>query len=517
MNNRNFKKQVSILLVFCLSILANNSLFAQVSKGGTPPSFSLSELRTQISGVKMPTVNTDSLLAAEKKEREQNRNIGMPFRFGFAMDVNLGLDNSGTWETVSNGDKIWRLKIYSEGALSLNLIYDKFWLPEGATFFVYGEDKKTVLGAFTAETANNKFNNFATDIISGNTVILEYFEPKGISGGIINIGKVIHGYKTIFGRSDGLGASGDCNIDIHCPLGDDWALEKNAVSMILVDYNTAVCTGCLINNTLQDKTPYYLTANHCFFNFYGDNPNPSTSIFRFKYWRPTCNGSNPSHWESIVGATILSNWAGTDFALLKLSSRPSFPVYYAGWDRRDIIPSSTTGIHHPSGDVMKISVANNAPSKDECYANNTHVKSWNVVWDNGTTEPGSSGSPLFNESRRIIGQLCRGNADCDAMFADDCYGRFYLSWEGGDTNESRLSNWLDPNNSGVLFLDGICSDIVRFTDQVVSSDTTVTSPCDIYVENVTVESGVTLIFEAGGTVIIGSDFEVELGADFEIR
>ena len=121
MNNRNFKKHFGMILVFSFYVLANNISFAQVSKGGVPPSFSLKELKNQVSVVSMPIVNTDSLFIVEKMEMGQNSN--MPFRFGFAIDVNLGLDNSGTWETLSNGDKIWRLKIYSEKAFSINLIY----------------------------------------------------------------------------------------------------------------------------------------------------------------------------------------------------------------------------------------------------------------------------------------------------------------------------------------------------------------------------------------------------------
>lgn len=441
-----------IFTIIAIILITYQDSYAQISKGGIPESFTNKEINNIFSVVEMPAFNIDSLLNIEAKEIEEAR----PFRFGYAIDVDMGLKNNGTWQTLSNGDKVWRLKIYSEGAFSINLIFDEFWLPEGARFFLYNEDHSMILGAFTSDVSNNEYYTFSTDLVQGNTVVLEYYEPAYTSEGIINIDKVIHGYKDMF-KSDGLGLSGSCNIDVNCSQGNDWCVEKRAVSMILVDDNTALCSGCLINNERQDLTPYYLTANHCII---GNNPN--TWIFRFKYWRPTCGGPDPVYWVSVSGSTIRANHAASDFALLELFSQPpsGFGVLYAGWERSSVAPPSAVGIHHPSGDVMKISVENNYPISSDYdpdpISPNSH---WKVIWDNGTTEGGSSGSPLFNNNRRIIGQLHGGWASCSNPSGADYYGRFDVSWTGGGTSSTRLSNWLDPDNTGLTTVNPTSSTI----------------------------------------------------------
>lgn len=149
-------------------LLLCNSTIAQISKGGTPPSFSQFSLQDSVAIIHMPPVNVDSL-------KQSDTISDFSFRFGYAIDVNMGLHNSGTWDTLSSGDKIWRLKINSPSAFSINLIYDDFWLQEGSQFFVYNEDRSMILGAFTADVSNNPYSKFATDLVKGSIVVLEYF------------------------------------------------------------------------------------------------------------------------------------------------------------------------------------------------------------------------------------------------------------------------------------------------------------------------------------------------------
>jgi lysyl endopeptidase len=97
---------------------------------------------------------------------------------------------------------------------------------------------------------------------------------------------------------------------------------------------------------------------------------------------------------------------------------------------------------------MKISRTNNPLTIASAFGGtNQH---WQVNWNQGVTEPGSSGSPLFDPNHRIVGQLEGGLSKCGDASLIDFYGRFDLSWTGGGTNATRLSNWLDPNNSGAL-------------------------------------------------------------------
>lgn len=399
----------------------------------------------------MPVVNVDSLLQNESSNDNS-------FRFGFAIDVDMSMENNGTWDTLSNGDKIWRLKIHSQNAFSINLIYDDFWLPEGADFFVYNEDKSMILGAFTSFLSNNQYNKFSTDLVKGDVIVLEYYEPSYISGGRINIDKVIHGYKDLFDHH-GHGNSQSCNIDINCSQGGNWCIQKRAASLILVNDNQELCSGCLINNVRQDLTPYYLTAFHCADSdqngvlSQSEINNAQTWIFRFKYWSPTCNqGDGATHWVSISGSNFRAGYHPTDMLLLELNSQPpsGFGVLYAGWDNTSIPAQSGAYIHHPAGDVLKISLFTETLQEAIQPVGNTI--SWQVKLSEGVVEGGSSGSPLFNQNGLVIGQHKGRDPNnaltCNNLNAFAYAGRLNVSWTGGGTSSTRLRDWLDPDNTG---------------------------------------------------------------------
>jgi len=146
----------------------------------------------------------------------------------------------------------------------------------------------------------------------------------------------------------------------------------------------------------------------------------------------------------------------TDFALMEMNSSPANNARFSwlGWDRSGNTPTTGTGIHHPAGDVMKISFDYHSlvPNNSTIDWGNSIISPvsthWTVGYDHGTTEGGSSGSPLFDQNKRVIGQLHGGDSGCAPI--TKYYGRFNLSWTGGGTNDTRLSNWLDPTGSGVI-------------------------------------------------------------------
>jgi hypothetical protein len=58
---------------------------------------------------------------------------------------------------------------------------------------------------------------------------------------------------------------------------------------------------------------------------------------------------------------------------------------------------------------------------------------------------------------------------------------------------------------------------VDFTNRIITTNTTVTGPCDIKVQNVKVQNRAKLILDATCDVNIISDFDVDLGSELEIR
>jgi len=257
----------------------------------------------------------------------------------------------------------------------------------------------------------------------------------------LNIGSINVGFRSIGRMINNL--SGNCNIDVVCPIGNDWDSEIQAVAGYSYGGNL-FCTGAMINNMEEDGTPYFLTAYHC-----GVGPDSAASVVA--YWNfktRRCNGiPDGLLYDTSSGAEYLVGDFKTDVALLKFKNdpNPAHKVTFAGWDNSPEAFEVTPGvcIHHPKGDEKRISFEYDAMvptyyggswvSED---ANHVQVKDWDI----GTTEPGSSGSPLFNGDHRIIGQLHGGSAACGNN-SSDYYGRFHTSYRN-----SNLSRWLDPNN-----------------------------------------------------------------------
>ncbi len=436
--------------VLALTVVMAVSGQAQVSKGGSPLSVTKG-LSPQIPRIIMDAIDVPKLLAEDSAESQK----GIPLRFGFPFDVDYNLDNSGKWEDLADGGRVWRLRIDAPKAHSINLIFKRFWLPEGATFHIYNEDRSVTLGAFTSDN-NKESGMFATSPVKGDVSILEYYEPADVRGwGIVQISRIVHAYRNLFDRStvkdaSDFGGSGSCNNNVNCPEGAPWEAEKRSVALITTSGGFRLCTGAMVNNVRQDLKPYFLTANHCL-------GGEATWVFIFNYESPSCANIDGPLWMSVSGSTLRATNAFSDFALLELSEQPpdSYGVYYAGWNAVDAPSTNSVGIHHPDGDIKKISFDND-PTTSTTYLENGagNGSHWRItMWDDGTTEPGSSGSPLFDQNHRITGQLHGGFASC-ASLTSDWYGKFSKSWATGGTVATRLKEWLDPDNTGTLILDG---------------------------------------------------------------
>jgi hypothetical protein len=444
-----FTRLIVTGVILCLAI--TGTLVAQISSGGTPVSFTKA-VRADIHAVTMPPVDVAALLAEDSIEQGK----GIPYRFGFPFEVNYDLDNSGTWEDLNDGGRLWCLRIECPGAYSINLVYDEFWLPEGAKLFIYNEDRSYVIGAFT-ERNNKEYDKFATALVKGDVSILEYYEPSGVKEpGVISIQRIIHAYKNLFDRhvaknAFDFGDAGWCNINVNCPIGEPWQSEKRSVAMITTQGGWRLCSGVLVNNVRRDQTPYFLTANHCL-------DGEETWVFMFNYESPTCENIDGPTWMTTSGSTLLANHSYSDFALLLLNESPpdSYNVYFAGWAADDLSTDTSVAIHHPSGDIKKISFNYDSIASSSYLGDPGSGDShWRVDnWEVGTTEPGSSGSPLFNTEHRIVGQLHGGYASCESI-TPDWYGKFARSWDYGGSSSTRLKDWLDPDNTGTLLLDGL--------------------------------------------------------------
>lgn len=458
-------KRTTLLVLLCLGFSLQS--FAQGDR--TPISLELG--LEDIDPIVLSPIDIEAL-AIEDSINDLNKTL--PWRYGVTRAITLDFENSGVWTVLDNGSKIWRVAIKSPDALNLGINFNNFRLPTGATLQMYNRAKTDFSKVYTKENNRNS-NVLGSWFIEGDIIVVEYFQPRNVDvPTVIEIGSIIHGYRmgrvrTLIEGGRGLGDSGDCNYDVNCSVGSDFESKKDILKKTVALLNLGnghLCSAALVNNTLQDKTPYLLTANHCL-----NNSDPALWSVRFNWVspNPVCGVEGESadiqSNFTMSGAELKASNTASDFALVELYNPipASWDVAFAGWDVSDNQPQFQVGIHHPNGDIMKICRDEDPALKEDANG----VKVWLIKgisagngngWEIGTTESGSSGSPLFNEEGRIIGQLYAGESFCNGIENNgdyDIYGRIGVSWDLGNNQESRLVDWLDPIGSGLNQIDTI--------------------------------------------------------------
>jgi hypothetical protein len=474
-------------LAFTFLALFSTLTYSQPSLGGQPESFNFNNL----------SANIDSRYIAKPDMAQihyldsMDSRWGYPYRIAVNIPVDLNMKNSGTWTDLpDHSGRIWRLNITSPDAHALGIYYSDFFLPSGAKFFLYNENRKQVLGTYT-EFINPESGNFATELIQGGNVTLEYFEPYGISQpAIIDIEEIEYVYRgegMINPDLENYKTSGACEVNVNCtPEGANWQDEKKGVCRLKIKMGAATyyCSGSLVRNTADNYTPYVLTADHCVFDSdagsYATAADMNQWIFYFHYEAAVCTGTTSGAYKTKTGCALKahdtygSNHSGSDFCLLQLNSSvlAGDNLYFNGWSRSAVVSNSGVGIHHPDGDIMKISTYTSAlTSVNFIGGTGTH---WQVYWSgttngHGITEPGSSGSPLFNSTGLIIGTLTSGASCCTVDGCNqlgsgpdmpDFYGKFSNHWDGNGTSANKqLKPWLDPINSNPISINGSVTSI----------------------------------------------------------
>ncbi len=498
---------------------------------------SIAEDITPISDLERYTLpKFDNQQAFIQNQNESKKGRAEKFAHGF--EVQLNLKNAGTWEKRPNGIDVWRCRIFSEDAVSLNLGFSEFYLPEGANLFIYTMDRKRILGPFSSMD-NDSHRQLWTPILDADEIIVElHIESDKIYACNLEISTINHAFKELFVPEN----SGSCNLDVICSAADgfeevdDYRDQINSVAYITVNGNTQ-CTGFLINNTNQDCKPLFMTANHCV-EFSSQAP---SLVVYWNYENSYCRlpGSTASGTSGDgpldkinTGSVYLAGYDPTDFTLVELDDPvvPSHLPFYAGWSKEDIAPNGSFCIHHPNGDEKRISfemdpsfITDNQDDFPDPSESHIMIEDWDI----GTTEVGSSGSPLFNMAGQVIGQLQSGFAAC-GNDDSDWYGRLAASWDGGGSPLNRLKDWLDPLNTGQLTLDGLnCSAqiVLNAEEYEVCLPGSITITANIgqgfnngntYIEILNLPSEITANFSIG-PYDVGDEVVVDLNIDNSIQ
>lgn len=431
----------------------------------------------KVSVFNVPSPDREALSIEDDARNKQ----GVMYRIGVPVPIEFDIYKDGTWHNDGNGNLIYEVKFISTGALGLNVSFDEFTLPESSQLRFYNTETNALIGPYGSENSTEDgFMN--TAIIKGEHCIMELIIPESAKGELkLHVNEIGYFYRNIdpFEGTRALGDSDPCEVNVNCSEGASWTDESRGVARIMVkDGGYGWCSGSLLNNTLNDCTPYFLTAQHC-----GAGAPASDFrmwVFYFKYEGATCPDPGAEPVSSVVTGCVRVAASGTastinksDFLLVILKNRPvaAANAYYNGWSRSATASTSGVGIHHPASDIKKISTY--TTTLGNTTWDGTPNSHWRVYWaattnGHGVTEGGSSGSPIFNNSGYVVGDLSGGGSFCTQTNAPDAYGKFLYSWSScGATAQLQLAPWLDKNSTNPTTLAGMNNSCAAGTLPVV--------------------------------------------------
>ena len=398
---------------------------------------------------------------------------GTPRLVGQARDVQAtksaaALQSLWQWKNTAVGGKVAAISFNAEGAYGLRLGVLVKQLPGSAMVRVYTQsapDKvfqisgQAILQLIELNQAAGDHSNAASTWWTPDTgegeATLEIELPPGVPASALHISvpQLSHIFENLsLPTEEDLAASqrfdikdiGDselCNLDSTCY--SNGSSERNAVArMVYIKGAGAyLCTGTLLNDANSSGTPYFLSANHCI----SEQTVASTLQTNWFFRSSSCNSGalQSSSTRKVGGARLLYASASTDMALLQLNDTPPAGALFAGWDASTIpVGTSVIGLHHPRGDLLKLSLGTVAGQSSCSTISSTQFSCvgstgnfYSVAFSQGTTEGGSSGSAIFRGGK-VIGTLYGGSHTCSNRSGSNYYGRFDVAYNAA------LKTWL---------------------------------------------------------------------------
>ena len=396
--------------------------------------------------------------------------IGSP-RNVAATATAAGMHQKFQWQSTPTGGHVGAISFFAEGAKGLRLGVVVRQLSGGATLRLYSQAQSgTVYQVAGQEVlqridANLKAGDGGDDArtwwtpdLGFSEITLEVELPAGVATSSLDVAvpSVSHIFTDIqsLPQSAGVlevGESNSCNLDVTCYRDLPSARDAVARMVYVKAGGSYLCTGTLMNNSQQNFTPYFLTANHCI-----SSQTVASSLQTDWFYRSaTCDRLTvlSASTKRYGGATLLYASGASDTSFMRLNDTPPAGAVFAGWDSNAsavVDGSVVLGLHHPRGDLLKISggfisgsySCELGESTFTCVNSSTGNYS-RVQMALGITEGGSSGSPLFRDGY-VVGTLTGGSSSCSAgnYSGYDYYGKFGVAYRAA------LNIWLRPTSSG---------------------------------------------------------------------
>lgn len=384
---------------------------------------------------------------AFRQKQQQEQNSGRPL---WAPTVKLEFDFSSIPSQVdAETNEVYRLialEVDPNQLATMSLYFDEFDLKGSDQFSIITniEDNEAVFEKTLNAQNNQDKGQYSYGFVDVSSPII-YLKLIGRDAKvkITSIGYVFNvvGVNGWSGFNTSLACIRPENV--NCPQYSHWCDESRSVFKMCMTANDGglfICSGSLVTNERSDGSPLALTADHCI-----DNVNNAQTIYMFNYESPNCTNTNGPLNNTVCGSTLLANDNRSDYAILRLTDAipKEYGVFYAGWTNDKFSgvndnPTWGAGIHHPSGDIKKVMTFNDRLRKRYVIIGGDWRYVWRVNVNTGGTEGGSSGSPLYQGNKQLIGQLSGGQAgqECEKKY----YGRFYRNW-----HNYGLSWILNPN------------------------------------------------------------------------
>jgi trypsin-like peptidase len=329
----------------------------------------------------------------------------------------------GVMEATPHGTIVWSTMVRVEKAHRLRLHLEKLSIPDGTVFWVYGAGKAPV--AFSRALIDDK-GSLWTPSVPGDTIYLDV-ETSSTQATAFTIREILELIDVGVGSIKAQDAP-TCLVDATCVGASTFteiaASRKAIASLFFVtsEGGGAVCTGGLLNDQANSRTPYLLTANHCFH----DQTTASSLEAVFDFQTSSCQGSfNRDAGPTVNGAQWLTSSATSDVTLVKLNSLPAGRTLL-GWNASTSVAGAGTVLHRishpvPGSDIFPQSYSNTLV--DTLTGICTGVPRANFIYSSsvggqGGVYGGSSGSPVMLANGQVVGQLL-GSCGPDASAGCD--------------------------------------------------------------------------------------------------
>ena len=411
-------------------------------------------------GVKLAPVEDAELIQL----RASNRSQVSRKRLAVGIERQIVPTVQGTtvdrWNAVAGGFAA-QASMTSPEAGALRIGMDLANVPADVEMVFFGSDAPDKLvGPVRVGDIADRTTTWWSPITDGQTQTVEFFSRTRAGAMPIRLTGAAHVFTSAGSnftkRTQDIGDSGACNVDIRCSSlqgSQAFMNARNAVAqMVFNDSNQVfICTGTLLNDTAPaTQIPWFFGANHCFDNFQlpfktaaqmQAVANTLNTLWFFE--AQSCNAQGvPPYVQLVNGAQYIYNNQRADVLFLQLRDAAPAGAFFSAWSANALAQgANVVTIHHPEGDLKKVSEGTVVGTTNPPLAGGgTTIPFSEVRYSSGTTEGGSSGAGLFSfdgSQYLLRGGLWGGAALCSNPMGTDNFSRL-------DQVYTALSPYLNP-------------------------------------------------------------------------